>query len=207
MLSWGVLIFCFVCLMAARQLLLDAARVVAIYMMVRFIVLTFFYLSGLLKIRGAEKRVSAGPNRNFSESEMALQKAVHHLVVIPNFNEPQEILSRTLQALSIQAGAQHSITVVLGMEEREPEARNKAETLIAQFKGKFYGLMATFHPSDLPGEAAGKATNETWAVRWARQELVEHQGIKSKQIVVTVVNSKFDHPPQLYCRAHPPVRG
>ncbi len=189
MFSWGVLIFCFVSLLVARRLLLDVARGVAIYMMVRLIAFTFFYLVGLVKIRRMEKQASAGPYRGLSGREIALCKAIHHLVVLPNFNEQQEILSRTLLSLSIQAGADQSITVVLGMEEREPGAVEKAKALIAQYQGKFHGMLATVHPSNLPGEAPGKAMNETWTVRCARQELVEHLGISPDRIVVTVVDS------------------
>lgn len=189
LLSWGVLVFCFAGLVVAPRLLLDVARVVAIYMMVRFIAFTIFYLAGLVKIRETEKRVSASPYRGLSRQEIARDKAVHHLVVLPNFNEPQCILSRTLQSLTVQAGARHNITVVLGMEEREPEAGDKAEVLLAMYKGSFYCLMATFHPSNLPGEAPGKATNETWAVRHAREELVDRLGIPLSQIVVTVIDS------------------
>ena len=161
----------------------------AIYMMVRLIAYTVFYLAGLVKIREAEKRAGASPTRGLSRHEIARYKAVHHLVVLPNFNEPQDILRRTLQSLSVQAGARLHITVVLGMEEREPGCRDKVEALLAMFKSSFYHLMATFHPSALPGETPGKATNETWAVRRAREELVERLGIPPGQIVVTVVDS------------------
>jgi cellulose synthase/poly-beta-1,6-N-acetylglucosamine synthase-like glycosyltransferase len=189
MLSWGVLIFCLGSLVVARRILLDVARVVAIYMMVRLIAFTVFYLAGLFKIRVMEKRARAGPYRGLSRDEIVRHKAVHHLVVLPNFNEPQDILSRTLQSLSIQAGADLNITVVLGMEERELNARGKAEALLAQYRGRFYCLMATFHPSNLPGEVPGKGVNETWAVRCARQELVDRLGIPPDQIVVTVADS------------------
>ncbi|HEX7619990.1 MAG TPA: glycosyltransferase family 2 protein [Anaerolineales bacterium] len=184
-----MLIFCFVSLAAARRLLLDAARVVAIYMMVRFIAFTIFYLAGLVEIRATEKRASGCPLRGLSRDEIARYQAVQHLVVLPNLNEPEGILSRTLQSLSVQAGARDNITVVLGMEERESEAGDKAETLMAKYKCSFYRLMAAFHPSNLPGEVTGKGTNETWAVRCAREELVDHMGISPSQIVVTAVDS------------------
>jgi hypothetical protein len=187
--SWGVLVFCFVSLVVAPRLLLDVARVVAIYTMIRWIAFTFFYLAGLVKIQETEKRASASPYRDLSGSEIARHKAVHHLVVLPNFKEPQDILSRTLQSLSVQAGAADCITVVLGMEAREPEAREKAETLMAQYKGKFYCLLATFHPANLSGEAPGKGMNETWAVHCAREELIDRLGIPLSQIVVTVIDS------------------
>jgi len=121
-LSWSVLIFCFVSLVAAPRLLLDICRVVAIYMMIRFVAFMFLYLVGLVKIRSAEKQARTSPYRGLPAREIARHKAVHHMVIIPNFNEPLEVLSRTLQSISVQEGARHYITVVLGMEEREPEA-------------------------------------------------------------------------------------
>lgn len=184
-----MLVFCIVSLVAAPRLLLGVARVVAIYMMVRLIAFTIFYLAGLVKILETEKRAGGNPYRDLSTQEIARHEAIHHLVVVPNFNEPQGILSRTLQALTVQAGARQNITVVLGMEEREPGARDKAEVLLTMYKGGFSCLMATFHPSNLPGEAAGKATNETWAVRLAHEELVDRLGIPLSQIVVTVIDS------------------
>jgi hypothetical protein len=187
--SWGVLIFCFVSFVAAPRLLLDVARVVAIYMMLRLIAFTVLYLAGLAKFRETEKRACASPYQSLSTREIARHKAVHHMVVLPNFNEPLDILSRTLQSLSMQEGARQYITVVLGMEEREPDARDKAEALLALYNGSFFRLMATYHPSNLPGEVPGKGTNETWAVHCARQELVHRQGIPSSQIVVTVADS------------------
>ena len=184
-----MLVACFIGVVVAPRILLDAARVVAIYMMIRIIAFTCFYLAGLVKIRETEKRVSASSYMSLSNHEISSQKSVYHLVVIPNFNEPAEILRRTLQSLTVQAEARQNITVVLGMEEREPDARDKAKALLAMFTGSFYTILATFHPSNLPGEAPGKATNETWAVRYARKELVDRLGIPLSQIVVTVSDS------------------
>jgi cellulose synthase/poly-beta-1,6-N-acetylglucosamine synthase-like glycosyltransferase len=188
-LSWSVLIFCFVSLVVAPRLMLEVARVVAIYMMLRFIGYMFLYLGGLAHIRVMEKRASSSPYKGLPNREMARNKAVHHLVVIPNYNEPPEVLARTLHSLWVQEGARQHMTVVLAMEERESEARTKAQHLLAHHKGKFFHLMATFHPADLPGEAPGKGVNDTWAVRCARRELVERMGIPADSIVVTVSDS------------------
>src|SRR5450759_3201870 len=188
-LSWSVLIFCFVSLVVAPSLMLDVARVVSIYMMLLFISFTYVYLGGLLKIRAMEKRASISPYKGLPNREMARNKAVHHLVIIPNYNEPLDVVTRNLHSLWVQEGARQHMTVVLAMEERESEARTKAQALLAQNKGKFFHLMATFHPSGLPGEAPGKGVNETWAVRHARQELVERMGIPLDSIVVTVCDS------------------
>jgi cellulose synthase/poly-beta-1,6-N-acetylglucosamine synthase-like glycosyltransferase len=189
LISWSVLLFCLFTLLMARRLFLDTARLVAIYMMVRFIIFTVFYLAGLVIMRRKEKESNKNAGRVFSRDEISLYQKVHHLVVLPNFNEPQGIINRTLHALRVQSGAGDNLTVVLGIEEQEPDVRDKVETLLAGYKGSFQRIMATFHPANLPGEAAGKGTNESWAVRRAREELVERLGIPADSIVVTVIDS------------------
>jgi len=188
-LSWSVLIFCAVCLFVNPRLLLAVSRVVAIYMMGRLITFAFLNIFGILKIRVKEKSARVSAYQGLSNRELARNKAVHHLVILPNLNEPQEILSRTLHSLAIQEGARQHMTVVLAMEKPEREAKTKAQALLSHYKGRFFHLMATFHPAGLPGEQAGKGVNETWAVRHARKELVETLGISPDAIVVTVCDS------------------
>lgn len=181
-LAWSLIILALVGLVLAPRSLLEVARFLAVYMMIRLVLLTVFYLYGLVQFRAAEERASA------AAGPAAQHQAVHHVVVLPNFDEPPEILSRTLQALTVQQGARDHMTVVLGMEEREPGARDKAEALVAEHRGAFHSLMATYHPSALPGEIPGKGTNQTWAVRCARRELVDRLGIAPDQIVVTIAD-------------------
>ena len=51
---------------------------------------------------------------------------VQHIVIIPNYCEPQYILERTLDALAAQTFPTKNIHIVLGFEEREgPEAQKK----------------------------------------------------------------------------------
>jgi hypothetical protein len=195
LLTWAVLIFCLVTLFAAPRLLLNVARVVAIYMMIRLIAFTYLHLVALLKVRSTEKQARSSPYQGLPNREIARHSAIHHLVVIPNFDEPLDMLSRTLHSLAVQEGAQQHMTVVLAMEEREPDARTKAQKLLGQYRDKFFLLKATFHPSGLPGEAAGKGVNETWAVRQVRHELVDGLGISPDAIVVTVSDSdSIAHP-------------
>ena len=189
LLSWGILVSCLVNLVVAPRLLLNVARVVAIYMMIRFIAFMFLYLIGLLGIRTAEKRAMARSRLASLRDENVPSRTVHHLVVLPNYEEPVEILDRTLRSLTSQAKACQTITVVLAMEEREPGARSKAEALVAKYKSGFHGMMATFHPADLPGEAPGKGVNESWAVHCGRKELVDRMGIPIDRVIVTVIDS------------------
>ena len=195
LLSWSVLLFCLVTLVIAPRLLLDVARVLAIYMMLRLIVFTYLHLVALFKVRNTEKRARTSPYQGLPSREIARHNAIHHLVIMPNFNEPLEVLSRTLHSLAVQEGAKQHMTVVLAMEEREADARTKAQKLLGQNRNKFFLMKATFHPSGVPGEAAGKGVNETWAVRQTRQELVDRLGISPDSIVVTVCDAdSIAHP-------------
>src|SRR3990167_2947893 len=55
---------------------------------------------------------------------------VHHIVVIPNYNEPAHILEKTLESIAGQdLPAKQAITVVLAMEKREAGAVEKAEKI------------------------------------------------------------------------------
>ena len=118
---------------------------------------------------------------------LATPDAVHHLVVLPNKDEPLSVLQRTLAHLAALPQA-HTLTLVLAMEAAEPNARAKSERLRAAFGAHFARLLVTFHPAELRGERAGKAANLTWAVRRAREHL-DAQGIDPARVVVTVMDA------------------
>ena len=107
-----------------------------------------------------------------------------HLVIVPNYKEHEEGLARTLRSLATQVNAEQ-VVVVLAMEAREAEAPGKSERLIAQFHGAFAGIFATFHPAGLPGELAGKGSNEAWAAREAYSRLIDDGGDDIGRYTVT----------------------
>lgn len=51
------------------------------------------------------------------------------------------------------------------MEQREPNAESKAAGLVQKFESKFRSIDFSLHPSDIPGESAGKGSNIGWAAR------------------------------------------
>lgn len=125
---------------------------------------------------------------------------VRHIVIISNYNEPVGKLRATLAALAAQREVAGQIYVVLAMEEREEGAAEKAEALLAEFQGRLGDIRYTVHPAGLPGEAAVKAANETWAARWARQHYVDELGHDIQHITLTScdVDSVF-HPSYFAC--------
>ncbi len=111
--------------------------------------------------------------------------SVHHVVLIPTYKEPITILARTLHALAVQENARHQLTVVLALEESEKDGAAKARRLQSQFEGQFAHFLVTFHPTGLPNEVAGKGSNENWAARRAKEELVDRLGMPIENMTLT----------------------
>ena len=109
---------------------------------------------------------------------------VRHIVIIPTYKEPREILARTLDSLAAQAVARQ-LVVVLAMEEREAGAREKAACLEAEFATAFAAMLTTVHPAGIPGEVVGKSSNENYAARAAKRWLVDECGHPLQSVTVT----------------------
>ncbi len=125
---------------------------------------------------------------------------IQHLIIIPNYKEPEHILRRTLKNLLAQTFPKEQMHIVLALEEREGIAgRERAEKLLAEFAGKFGRLWATFHP-DIVGEVKGKSSNMAFAGRWAKEKLVEELGFNLEDIYVTSNDADAKlHPRYLSC--------
>lgn len=140
------------------------------------------------KIRRAEKLnwvQLASEHKDFSK--------VNHVVVIPNYQESVAKIRETLSHIANQTFPTKRIYVVLGMEDREEASRERAEILVSEFKDKFGGIFATFHP-DIEGEVKGKSSNEAFAGKEAYKKLVEKGKIDINFATISSVDadSVFD---------------
>ena len=115
-------------------------------------------------------------------------KKVQHLVIIPTYREPAEVLEVMLDHLATQDFPRQNLWVVLAFEERDYGARERSERLVQQFADRFAGLWVTFHP-DREGELRGKSSNLAFAARRAKQALVDERGHDLQDIVVTVCDA------------------
>ncbi len=95
-------------------------------------------------------------------------KEVRHIVIIPYWKEPIEVLRRNLDKLANQTFPNERISVVLGAEERHPPAYEMGLKLQKEYSGKFEHVWVnnhTLHGEDIVGKAsnmadAGKLANE-----------------------------------------------
>lgn len=97
---------------------------------------------------------------------------VNHVLIIPNYKEQVTKLQATIENLTKQTFPIQRLRIVLAMEEREEEAKEKAEFLINMYKKQFGTIMASYHP-DVLGEVKGKSSNEAFGGRMAYELLFE----------------------------------
>ncbi|MBI2914132.1 MAG: hypothetical protein HYY03_09465 [Chloroflexi bacterium] len=110
---------------------------------------------------------------------------VRHIVIIPNYTESAEKLRPGLDSLASSEAAPQ-IVAVLAMEEREgEEGQRRAALLQREYEGRIGTVFATFHPWGLPGEVAGKSSNENWAARRAKEYLVDRCGHDIDHVTIT----------------------
>jgi hypothetical protein len=162
---------------------------IALYSALRFLLAAGFYLRGLALIARdtatdwrARYDAEAGP-------DAIPWERVQHVVVIPNYDEPEPILRRTLKRIAAAPQARSQITVVLAMESAEPNCETKAARLQAEFQGCFAAVYVTVHPQNLPGEIRSKSANLRWASRWIQAELIEGRRLNRDHTVITTMDA------------------
>lgn len=128
-------------------------------------------------------------------------KRVHNAVIITTYKEPLHTLIRTISSVAMQTLSKKQISVILAMEEKEPEKdRNeKMEELNKLFAGKFANFFMTVHKI-APGEVVGKASNERYAAMQIKKEFVDKRGMDIDYITITSCDADHVyHPNHFAC--------
>lgn len=113
---------------------------------------------------------------------------VHHVLIIPNYKESVDKLRLSIQSIAKQTFPTKRIYVVLAMEERETEAKEKATQLIKEFTDTFGGIFSTYHP-DSTGEIKGKSSNQSYGAKKAFHEFVQKGVIPENYSTVSSVDA------------------
>lgn len=124
---------------------------------------------------------------------------VHHVVIIVTYKEPLHILERTITSLEKQDLPLKQISVVLATEKRDTGAPEKMNALKEKFGKKFANFFVTTH--ELVGnEVAGKASNENYAAREIKKELVDKRDMDINYITITSCDADHVfHPKHFAC--------
>ncbi len=111
--------------------------------------------------------------------------SLHHIIVIPTYQEPLSTLQRTLTSLTKQSYPLSNLHIMLSFEEREGEAAlEKSTQLKTEFAGIFGDLWTTLHP-DIHGEVKGKSSNTSWGAKQAKKLLIDEKGLPIESVTIT----------------------
>lgn len=163
-----------------------------VYWLYKSISLTILSFIGTNKIKDAEKK-----NWLKKAQELPNFQKMYHVVVIPNFKEKGEKLRETLLSLSKQTFPTKRLVVVLAMEERESDAKEKSGALVKEFEKTFGYIFATFHP-DIHGEVKGKSSNESFGAKVAYEKLVKTKKIDIDFSTISSVDADSIFDPQYF---------
>jgi hypothetical protein len=188
-LAWLALLICIILSFVYPRALLLIAAAVGLYSAVRFMLAGIANVIGLRRIKAWQQIDWTAEYWAKADDDALPWDAVKHVVIIPNYREPTEVLRCTLDNLASQHEAQHRLTIVLAMEAAEPNCADKAEHLVAEFSTAFAHIFYTVHPRGLPGEMQCKSANEAWAARWVRRKLVDELGYNLDHILVTTMDA------------------
>ncbi|MBI5957246.1 MAG: glycosyltransferase, partial [Chloroflexi bacterium] len=183
--AWATCIGVVIGAIFAPSKLLIGVTLLALYLAGRFVLAGTAALWGLRQISQWQTIDWQSEYLRRATRDCLRLDQVHHLILIPNYQENVEILRRTLKNLAGQKNAAQQISVVLAMEMAEAGALAKAALLRAEFAGCFAHVLITVHPAGLAGETRCKSANLSWAIRQARSKLVDDPA----QVIVTVMDA------------------
>ena len=187
--AWLVLLLSLASAVAFPLTLMLTAALVALYLALRFLLAGIANSMGNRKIKTWE-RIDWHQKYLEIEDEAGVNwDDVQHLVIIPNYDESLDILTRTLEQLSIQRDAKSQISIILAMEASEANSVRKAQYLQRRFDKYFANVYYTVHPRGLIGEMQCKSANLAWAMKWYFDRIVNEQDMDIDNFVVTTMDA------------------
>jgi hypothetical protein len=161
---------------------------VAVAYFIIFFDIYFFYRAALLGVNALrgyfkiQKTANIGWLEKLQRENLPWQK-VRHVVFIPTYKEPPEILERTFNFLAESEFPTKQIDICLATEKREEGVLAKADRLKKQFGAKFGHFWITHHELK-DGEVAGKSSNLAFAGREVKK-LIEGENYEKDFITAT----------------------
>jgi cellulose synthase/poly-beta-1,6-N-acetylglucosamine synthase-like glycosyltransferase len=180
LLVWTLVFFFILMMFFAPNGALEIARIVGFYGLLRIVWYVLFYMLGFRKLQNKQREISQNP---IPKSE------TRHLVLVPSYKEPEDVLAATLESIAQSSCAREKISVVLAMEARDPNAKACSANLYQRFEKRFADMLVTFHPDDLPGEVQCKGANISWAAREYKRKCIDRDSLDISQFVVTACDS------------------
>ncbi len=167
--SWNLILFPYWGILVIPNAVAYFVLFFNIYWFYQSLQIAFTVIISHLRVQASMNFDWVGDIRAFPDWEK-----VKHVVIIPTYKEPIHILERTLQSLADQDLPLKQLIVVMAMEKKEPEQDRLPKVKILKEKfGKLFGNLSFTVHELVPGEVAGKASNERFAAIWVKENLIE----------------------------------
>jgi hypothetical protein len=187
--AWLALLFSIASAVAFPRTLMLIAALVALYSAIRFLLAGIANGMGIRKIIQWEAIDWHQKYIDEKDANALAWEDVHHVIIIPNYVEPIDVLRRTLDQLKIQYNAKQQLSIILAMEGGDPNSHQKAEQLQQEYTQYFANVYYTIHPRGLIGEMQCKSANQSWAARWYITQIVEKHHLNIDNIAVTTMDA------------------
>ncbi|MBI2124071.1 MAG: glycosyltransferase family 2 protein [Candidatus Wildermuthbacteria bacterium] len=155
-----------------------------VYWLCRTVYFSFHLRAGYKKMREHEKTDWMLKLQNIPN-----WRDMWHLVVVVAYKEPYEIIRESLRAVASSDYPKEKLIVVLALEERAAPSKGMGDALAEEFKDSFFKFLITLHPSGLPGEIAGKGSNEAWATKEAKEKIIDPLAIPYTKVIATSLDA------------------
>ena len=129
-------------------------------------------------------KIIAAMNNEYPNPEKII-----HAVIITAYNESEEVLMPSIEAVKNTTFPNDRIIFILAYEERGGEIMEEtAKRLASQYRGVFRDFILSKHPTSLPHEVVGKGPNLTYAGH-VLADYVEKKHLPVENIIVTSLDS------------------
>ena len=123
------------------------------------------------------------------EKEYPNPKDIYHVVIMTAYDEGEETLGPSIEAVKNSTFPLDHIIFALAYEERGGEAMEKtAQKLFKKYQKTFKTFLLVKHPDNLPGEIIGKGPNLVYAGEFVA-DYVKKQKLPIENIIVTSLDS------------------
>ncbi len=134
------------------------------------------------------------------ETTILPPKDIHHLVIMPLYNETIDVIRPALQALIDSEYDKKKIFFIFSYEERGGETTKQTALALEKEYAKYFGEYKTYcHPDGVVGELKGKGANISFAGKKALK-FIRGKGILEKDVIVTTIDCDHRVHPQYFSR-------
>lgn len=146
-----------------------------------------FSIHLILSYKEIQRRIKIDWFKKLRDEFNDKYKNLTHLVVYPAYNETYELIRKSFTALIGQNYPLENFIVILATEESsDTEIALSAKKIKDEFSHYFKRLIITVHPQNLPNEIPGKGSNESWALKKAKEKIIDKEKIPYENVIVSV---------------------